>query len=240
MNKTDAQTVLDILDGGGWELHRIPPWDALTDEANREQAWGVKRTERPYCDRQGDRQWSAPTALEAFAKAFKALGMTMPVQPEVTLAGAQQRVLAFATAYAKRRGLDPEQVYSLGTADEPLVLRLSDLLTLSTTTAPAVSPCRVCAATEPRTGTCSGPRDPRALCAMAPVAGCQCEACLPQGSPFDETRVNIRMIVCATCGNKRCPHATDHRNACTGSNEVGQKGSSWEHVMPAGSTKETP
>lgn len=34
-----------------------------------------------------------------------------------------------------------------------------------------------------------------------------------------------RMFLCGTCGNKRCPHATDHRNACTGSNEPGQAGS---------------
>jgi hypothetical protein len=34
-----------------------------------------------------------------------------------------------------------------------------------------------------------------------------------------------RMIVCATCGNKRCPHATDHKLKCTGSNEPGQMGS---------------
>jgi len=36
------------------------------------------------------------------------------------------------------------------------------------------------------------------------------------------------MIVCAICGNKRCPHATSHENACTRSNAPGQKGSSWE------------
>lgn len=64
---------------------------------------------------------------------------------------------------------------------------------------------------------------------------CHCEACLPMGNPFDETRVNIRMILCATCGNKRCPHATNHRNACTNSNEAGQKGSSWENFKPWGS-----
>jgi hypothetical protein len=34
-----------------------------------------------------------------------------------------------------------------------------------------------------------------------------------------------RMIVCPLCGNKRCPHASDHRNACTNSNESGQPGS---------------
>lgn len=37
-----------------------------------------------------------------------------------------------------------------------------------------------------------------------------------------------RFIVCETCGNKRCPHATDHNLACTGSNEPGQKGSAYE------------
>lgn len=37
-----------------------------------------------------------------------------------------------------------------------------------------------------------------------------------------------RMIVCATCGFKRCPHATDHNNDCTGSNEPGQAGSSYQ------------
>lgn len=37
--------------------------------------------------------------------------------------------------------------------------------------------------------------------------------------------VMSRMILCPTCGNKRCPHATDHNLACTGSNEPGQPGS---------------
>jgi hypothetical protein len=34
-----------------------------------------------------------------------------------------------------------------------------------------------------------------------------------------------RMIVCGQCGNKRCPRASDHRLACTGSNASGQAGS---------------
>lgn len=32
-------------------------------------------------------------------------------------------------------------------------------------------------------------------------------------------------IVCPTCGNKRCPKATNHRLACTNSNEPEQEGS---------------
>jgi len=32
-------------------------------------------------------------------------------------------------------------------------------------------------------------------------------------------------FACEKCGNKRCPHHTDHRLACTGSNETGQPGS---------------
>jgi hypothetical protein len=52
---------------------------------------------------------------------------------------------------------------------------------------------------------------------------CTCEACMPQGSPLE----GMRMILCAICGNKRCPHATDHRKECTNSNEPGQPGSSY-------------
>jgi hypothetical protein len=37
-----------------------------------------------------------------------------------------------------------------------------------------------------------------------------------------------RMYLCETCGNKRCPHATDHRLTCTHSNAPGQKGSMYE------------
>lgn len=48
---------------------------------------------------------------------------------------------------------------------------------------------------------------------------CTCRRCNPP-PPFGGW-----MILCATCGNKRCPHATDCRNACTGSNEPGQAGS---------------
>jgi hypothetical protein len=35
----------------------------------------------------------------------------------------------------------------------------------------------------------------------------------------------VTFIVCTICGNKRCPHATNHENRCTGSNEPGQVGS---------------
>lgn len=37
--------------------------------------------------------------------------------------------------------------------------------------------------------------------------------------------IMTRMIVCPMCGNKRCPHATDHSFACTNSNNPGQPGS---------------
>ena len=59
------------------------------------------------------------------------------------------------------------------------------------------------------------------------VPGCGCEHCLPLSMK------HMRMIVCALCGNKRCPHATHHANACTESNEPGQKGSSWENFPVA-------
>mgnify|MGYP005922438743 CR=1 FL=1 len=44
---------------------------------------------------------------------------------------------------------------------------------------------------------------------------------------------DMRFVVCPDCGNKRCPRANDHRNACTGSNEPGQEGSAYP-VTPRG------
>ena len=43
-----------------------------------------------------------------------------------------------------------------------------------------------------------------------------------------------RFIVCAECGHKRCPRATDHRLECSGSNEPGQTGSRFADVLPKG------
>ncbi len=54
--------------------------------------------------------------------------------------------------------------------------------------------------------------------------GCGCHACNPKAAWF---------VVCDICGNKRCPHATDHTLECTNSNAPGQKGSKWEnHKTP--------
>ncbi len=50
---------------------------------------------------------------------------------------------------------------------------------------------------------------------------CWCHTCRPV------TFSDSRLVVCPECGNKRCPHANDHRNACTGSNEPGQEGSAY-------------
>lgn len=67
---------------------------------------------------------------------------------------------------------------------------------------------------------------------------CQCRRCTTDRAEADplppermvlgiiDPRLN-RMFLCAACGNKRCPHATDHRLACTGSNEPGQEGSNY-------------
>lgn len=54
----------------------------------------------------------------------------------------------------------------------------------------------------------------------------QCHYCLEgmrneYGFPVTLTK----MILCTNCGNKRCPHAADHRLECTGSNEPNQPGS---------------
>lgn len=51
---------------------------------------------------------------------------------------------------------------------------------------------------------------------VEPNPNCACRGCNPQA---------WWMVVCGVCGNKRCPHATHHDNACTNSNEPGQSGS---------------
>ena len=57
-----------------------------------------------------------------------------------------------------------------------------------------------------------------------PVA-CWCHRCNKTitigGIPFALTH----MILCPDCGNKRCPHASDHNLKCTNSNEPNQEGS---------------
>ena len=53
------------------------------------------------------------------------------------------------------------------------------------------------------------------------IPDCWCRTCRPVGLN------DMRFVVCPDCGNKRCPRANDHRNACTGSNEPGQEGSAY-------------
>ncbi|HED1784777.1 TPA: hypothetical protein ACNIB8_000880 [Enterobacter hormaechei] len=60
------------------------------------------------------------------------------------------------------------------------------------------------------------------------ASDCWCRTCR------QVTISDMRFVVCPECGNKRCPHANDHRNACTGSNEPGQQGSAY----PAGLQQE--
>ena len=50
---------------------------------------------------------------------------------------------------------------------------------------------------------------------------CWCLTCRPV------TMTDMRFVVCPDCGNKRCPKANDHSNACSGSNEPGQEGSAY-------------
>lgn len=54
------------------------------------------------------------------------------------------------------------------------------------------------------------------------IPDCWCCTCRPV------VLSDMRFVVCPDCGNKRCPRANDHRNACTGSNEPGQEGSAYQ------------
>lgn len=54
---------------------------------------------------------------------------------------------------------------------------------------------------------------------------CWCRTCRPV------VLNDMRFVVCPDCGNKRCPRANNHRNACTGSNEHGQEGSAYPDIL---------
>ncbi|WP_371343815.1 DUF3850 domain-containing protein [Klebsiella quasipneumoniae] len=54
---------------------------------------------------------------------------------------------------------------------------------------------------------------------------CWCRTCRPV------VLNDMRFVVCPDCGNKRCPRANDHRNACTGSNQPGQEGSAYPDTL---------
>jgi hypothetical protein len=69
--------------------------------------------------------------------------------------------------------------------------------------------------------------------AVEKQAECYCHRCI------EEKQIKARnagqfllntmmMILCPKCGNKRCPHASDHNLVCTGSNKPGQEGSVYE------------
>ncbi len=63
---------------------------------------------------------------------------------------------------------------------------------------------------------------------------CWCRTCRPV------TMNDMRFVVCPDCGNKRCPKANDHRNACTGSNEPGQPGSAYPDAPKVPGSQLTP
>lgn len=57
------------------------------------------------------------------------------------------------------------------------------------------------------------------------IPDCWCRTCRPV------VLNDMRFVVCPDCGNKRCPRANNHRNACTGSNEPGQEGSAYPAAL---------
>ena len=62
---------------------------------------------------------------------------------------------------------------------------------------------------------------------------CSCHRCIREKNLVEREGSFLpmsatRMIVCPTCGNKRCPHASDHDLDCTNSNDPGQPGSVYQ------------
>lgn len=80
-----------------------------------------------------------------------------------------------------------------------------------------------------------------------PAEDCWCAECdetrrkaaLDAGGSFS-AYISRCMILCPECGNKRCPRATSHDNACTGSNEPNQPGSAYVYGPTVGAGMSPP
>jgi len=106
MNHPPADsTVMALLDTGEWNLTRHIPSPDMTDEFNTRNAWSVSRTQAPFCDLQGMRAWSGPTAHAALGAAHVALGRPMPEVIPGTLMDVQ---LGLYFAVGPARGEDDE------------------------------------------------------------------------------------------------------------------------------------
>lgn len=69
---------------------------------------------------------------------------------------------------------------------------------------------------------------------MTTAIGCGCLRCqddrfnrLPKGSFYMPGTDPFFRYACELCGNKRCPHHTNHRFQCSRSNIPGQAGSAF-------------
>jgi hypothetical protein len=57
------------------------------------------------------------------------------------------------------------------------------------------------------------------------IMDCNCRQCRRDRNEMSSSGFPIEMammIVCDICGNKRCPHAENHKYKCTNSNELNQ------------------
>lgn len=70
-----AEILLEALATGEWQLAKNPHASFLTEEANREHSWTVKREKAPFCSDDGARAWTGSSALGALHTAQRALGL---------------------------------------------------------------------------------------------------------------------------------------------------------------------
>ena len=65
------------------------------------------------------------------------------------------------------------------------------------------------------------------------IEGCGCYECVKNDVDENGTSVLLKgIITCPLCGNRRCPKATSHENACTGSDDPWQEGSRYNWKIP--------
>ncbi|HET8689409.1 MAG TPA: hypothetical protein VFM18_22590, partial [Methanosarcina sp.] len=75
VKQKEKLAAMNFLESGEWQLTKNSYSGYLTEEANDETSWSVRRQTAPFSDSRGNRQWEGRTALDAIVKAKMALGI---------------------------------------------------------------------------------------------------------------------------------------------------------------------
>ena len=212
-----AQPVADS-EPVAWTWQHLKQWRVTNDEERaRDLAWDGVKVEPLYRHAQ-----PAPVVPNGLRLALSNAGIAAPESDEMLAATCEKHIQALVTWVKDRKPFQSAPVVPsfeewLSAANRKPLGWVKDAMR------EASDACRAAM-------LAAAPQSPGSEPATVPGSwipvseqkpDCWCLTCRPV------TLNDMRFVVCPDCGNKRCPRANDHRNACTRSNEPGQEGSAY-------------